>query len=198
MRRGFAPQQRRRPQHQFQGQGQQQQRVTPQQRLPRQDAHIRQQFINRAAPIVDPSTANLTHRVPGNVQLEKEIADLKKQLTQIADKQHVMTAEVLVDKLPFFLEAPFNLTGLSGKTGTLTLGQRITVMYPQTDRNGMVFMTLQHVDSQTGESQHYQVPLVFDGLSNIQIEQAMNVDVSDIQDSYSRVQFLGNFKSIGL
>lgn len=185
MRRGFAPQPRRRPRPQ-------------EMNRPPQNSQICNQFQNRGTPVVDPTNANLTHRVPGNVQLEKQILDLQTQLSQVVDKQHVMTAEVLVDRLPFFMETPPNLTALGGKTGTLHKGQRITVMYPQTDHHGMIFMTLQHVDAQTGSSQHYQVPLMFDGLTEAQIQQAMDVDVSEIQDSYGRVQFLGDFKSVGL
>lgn len=80
-------------------------------------------------------------------------------LREITQSVFACVATTAVDSVPYFTELPKVATDLAAPHSRLAAGQLATLVYPQLQAVGLLFMRLRVTDAATGEIEQFYVPV---------------------------------------
>jgi len=125
-------------------------------------------------------------------RLEQQLAALEKQtaaLTTTVNSWHDILLEItqtvfpqiataLVD-VPYYHELPASRDELRVFDGTVPAGAMVTLVYPQVERAGLLFMRMRTTEPSTGAVNQFYIPVTNETLTATELQQCTRINSAD-------------------
>jgi hypothetical protein len=111
--------------------------------------------------------------------LKKLVSHWDEILREITQSVFGCIATTTIDGLPYYTEIPKNETDLTTPRARLAIDQKATLVYPQLQAAGLLFMRLRRTDPGTGEIEQFYVPVTNMGLDAGRAGTLLGIDKTD-------------------